>query len=282
MTRLQVDAPRACGAAELQGVVEAQVDRLLSEGILTTAGRVGGGGKARARSAGLRRTNLRELCSPRSMTPQGRDLQAAAQEVRSTGGSAGAGGDGGAHPASGSASARSASPPRRTVKVKLPTYSLGGKRVSLETLLREKINQRTKGGANLLLRQFRELDADLSGSIDKQELSEFLGQYNIRLESAVLDNVMRKYDKDGDGSIDYTEFAKNVLPEDFPSANEPAYKGFQLKSQESPQKPKPHSAPKPDTQWSAAGQPSRPVESIEELLRRKIAARSRGHHLPGV
>ena len=105
MTRLQVDAPRACGAAELQGVVEAQVDRLLSEGILTTAGRVGGGGKARARSAGLRRTNLRELCSPRPMTPQGRDLQAAAQEVRSTGGSAGAGGDGGAHPASGSASA---------------------------------------------------------------------------------------------------------------------------------------------------------------------------------
>ena len=97
MTRLQVDAPRACGAAELQGVVEAQVDRLLSEGILTTAGRVGGSGKARA-------------------------------------------------------SARSASPPRRTVKVKLPTYSLGGKRVSLETLLREKINQRTKGGANLLLR----------------------------------------------------------------------------------------------------------------------------------
>lgn len=279
MTRLQVDAPRACGAAELQGVVEAQVDRLMSEGILTTAGRVGGGGKGRARSAGLRRTNLRELCSPRPMTPQGRDLQAVAKQVRSTGGSAGSGNNGAAaatQPASGPASARSASPSRRTVKVKLPTYSLGGKRVSLETLLREKINQRTRGGANLLLRQFRELDADLSGSIDKQELSEFLGQYNIRLESAVLDNVMRKYDKDGDGSIDYTEFAKNVLPEDFPSANEPAYKGFQLKSQESPQKPKPHSKPNPDNQWSAAGRPSRTVESIEELLRNKIAERQAG------
>ena len=276
MTRLQVDAPRACGAAELKGVVEAQVDRLLSEGILTSNGRVGGA-KGRARSAGLRRNNLRELCTPRPMTPQGRDLQAAAQQVRSRGDSGVSRhtGSGTSAGASGTGSVGSAAPGRRTVKVKLPTYSMGGKRVSLETLLREKINQRTKGGANLLLRQFRELDTDVSGSIDKSELADFLAQYNIRLDSAVLDNVMRKYDKDGDGSIDYTEFARNVLPEDFPSTDEPAYKGFQLKSQESPSKPKARKQG-PDRQWSAAGRPARPVESIEELLRNKITERQAG------
>jgi Ca2+-binding EF-hand superfamily protein len=55
-----------------------------------------------------------------------------------------------------------------------------------------------------LRKAFRAIDKDSSGTIDEKELGMLLDRFNIR--DATAKEIMSKYDKDGNGSIDYHEF----------------------------------------------------------------------------
>ena len=272
VTRLQVESPAVAKTPDIRKVVEAQVKRLMNEG------------EYRPRSAGRVRKDLKEILSSRPATPQGEDVRLTADTL--TGrrpSSASAASRGSRAPAEGPKTAASGagrtqtglSTGRRTERVKLPMYTVMSRRIPLERLLQEKIQQRGKSGANQIMKQFKVLDRDGSGSVDQDELKTFLGHYNVQLKPDVLRNFMRKYDKDGDGTIDYLEFVKHVLPEDFPdNSDEKEHEVFALAAKDS-KKSSRASTPAAPNRLAYKKRPMS-VEQIEETLRQKINQRTRG------
>ena len=57
-----------------------------------------------------------------------------------------------------------------------------------------------------LRQQFRSMDVDQSGTLDKGELRKGLEQFNFGLDDAQIDGVVGTLDRTGDGTIDYEEF----------------------------------------------------------------------------
>ena len=61
------------------------------------------------------------------------------------------------------------------------------------------------------LRQaFRDIDRDKSGSIDKNEIVAEMRRMNMNIDEDVANAISDRFDYDGDGSIDFQEFARGL------------------------------------------------------------------------
>eukprot|EP00744_Colponema_vietnamica_P002348 GILI01003700.1.p1 GENE.GILI01003700.1~~GILI01003700.1.p1 ORF type:complete len:617 (+),score=190.05 GILI01003700.1:99-1949(+) len=81
-----------------------------------------------------------------------------------------------------------------------------------QSMLRDKILQKSKGGPFELRRAFRMFDRDKSGQITAEKFREGLKYFNINLSIEQLKEVLNRYDPNGDGTIDYNEFVRLVMP----------------------------------------------------------------------
>ena len=100
----------------------------------------------------------------------------------------------------------------------MPVYSVAGRRATLDELLREKIQQGSRAGGHQAMKAFRSLCAKGTRA-DREGVRRALERFNIVSTDDVLDAVMTRFDVDGDGVIDFREFATAILPEDFPAAD---------------------------------------------------------------
>eukprot|EP00854_Cymbomonas_tetramitiformis_P011245 gene11245-13291_t len=67
--------------------------------------------------------------------------------------------------------------------ISVPMYTVAGKRMSLEQLLRDKINQRSRGGSHQLRKAFKLVDKDGNGFIDLGEFRQFLSKLHIDMKT---------------------------------------------------------------------------------------------------
>merc|ERR1711865_562192 len=82
--------------------------------------------------------------------------------------------------------------------------------------LRQRLQSKTTGGARQLYNQFKNMDRDNSGTIDATEFQHFLKHWNIEVSTRQVKSIISQLDLDGNGGLDYSEFVKKVLPEDYP------------------------------------------------------------------
>jgi len=60
-------------------------------------------------------------------------------------------------------------------------------------------------------RGFRQLDKDASGSLDKEEFKHILTMFNLQqIPEAVVDKILMLTDYDGDGTVNFAEFARLI------------------------------------------------------------------------
>jgi Ca2+-binding EF-hand superfamily protein len=59
-----------------------------------------------------------------------------------------------------------------------------------------------------LRRAFRTLDEDASGELDREEFKQVMNMFNLGVPDRVMDKLIDLADFDGDGSINYAEFAR--------------------------------------------------------------------------
>merc|ERR1719240_618149 len=59
-----------------------------------------------------------------------------------------------------------------------------------------------------LRRAFRTLDEDASGALDREEFKQVLVMFNLGIPDRVMNKLIDLADFDGDGSINYAEFAR--------------------------------------------------------------------------
>jgi Ca2+-binding EF-hand superfamily protein len=84
---------------------------------------------------------------------------------------------------------------------------------NLEVLIKEKIRLRmpsTETEENALKKLFKFMDSDQSGWVSIEEFDSALKRIGVTLNSSQLSNIFSKYDKDSNGRLDYSEFAKVV------------------------------------------------------------------------
>jgi len=119
--------------------------------------------------------------------------------------------------------------PTRGAPVWVPKYYTppeGARRTwdkdQLETLLRDKINQKTAGSNGKILQAIRLFDRDngiITAAAWRRALPKLVG---IELKDEESMSLFNKYDEDGGGEIDTYEFIENVLPPDFAKRREMA------------------------------------------------------------
>ncbi|KAJ1448797.1 hypothetical protein M885DRAFT_449791, partial [Pelagophyceae sp. CCMP2097] len=78
------------------------------------------------------------------------------------------------------------------------------------TALRREMRRlkRRKGGDFALKDAFRRIDRNGSGAISRGELDAELDRLGVRLTARELDDVLARFDRDGDGRVDYDEFSR--------------------------------------------------------------------------
>ena len=86
---------------------------------------------------------------------------------------------------------------------------------SLQSLLLEKVEQRTYGGPYNLLRSFRKFDNDTTDGkteIDFASFQQCLAKFGINgLPLSAKRKLFDSYDRDGSGTIDFKEFVDGVM-----------------------------------------------------------------------
>jgi len=65
-----------------------------------------------------------------------------------------------------------------------------------------------------LRRAFRTIDEDASGTLDASEVKQILDTFNLGIPDPVLERIISLADFDGDGQINYAEFARIMTSED--------------------------------------------------------------------
>jgi Ca2+-binding EF-hand superfamily protein len=83
----------------------------------------------------------------------------------------------------------------------------------LEALLREKTLERTSNSGKGARAWWKYFDRDGSGAMDRGEFETAMARFNIAAAPEVVDEIMRKYDSNGDGEIDYCEMLRCLVPE---------------------------------------------------------------------
>lgn len=83
----------------------------------------------------------------------------------------------------------------------------------LEALLREKTLERTSNSGKGARAWWKYFDRDGSGAMDRGEFETAMARFNIAAAPEVVEEIMRKYDSNGDGEIDYCEMLRCLVPE---------------------------------------------------------------------
>ena len=156
----------------------------------------------------------------------------------------------------------------------MPVYSVAGRRATLDELLREKIQQGSRAGVHQAMKAFRSLCARGTRA-NREGVRRALERFNIVSTDDILDAVMTRFDVDGDGAIDFREFATAILGEkNFPAddktrGGEDAARGGSAKASAPFVGSAKASAPFVSTLAGAAGT----APAVTRLLREKIAAK---------
>ena len=93
-------------------------------------------------------------------------------------------------------------------------FMIDGVAVDLEEILRDKI-YRKRGGVNMLRKCFKALDKSSNGKISRREFRQFLLPFNLNLSVAALTALVNRFDSNGDNQVDFNEFCKKTLSEDY-------------------------------------------------------------------
>ena len=154
----------------------------------------------------------------------------------------------------------------------LPTVIVDGRaEVPLAEALRQRLEARRGANVSYIVREFRKVDAEGTGFVRAKEVQDFLVRRNIFLSDEQLASVVRAFDTDGNGALDYVEFARAVLPDKFNASPEalaaPTIRsGWVVRDAEA-------------ARLEAAGVPRLTVAgryvTLAELVREKLAARTR-------
>jgi len=59
---------------------------------------------------------------------------------------------------------------------------------------------------------FEFMDSDRNGGLSLQEIQDAFGALGIDVTNQVLQEIMQKFDRDHNGTIDYREFIKGLFP----------------------------------------------------------------------
>ena len=83
----------------------------------------------------------------------------------------------------------------------------------LEALLRKKTLERTSNTGKGARAWWKYFDRDGSGAMDRGEFKTAMAMFNVAASADVVDEMIKKYDSDGDGEIDYCEMLRCLVPE---------------------------------------------------------------------
>lgn len=89
------------------------------------------------------------------------------------------------------------------------------------TLIFEKIKEKLIATSASVTQAFRRLDKDASGFLSMEEFRSIVHGYNFDLTDQELISVMRKFDNNFDGVVNYEEFCNTVLGQDYTPVEAP-------------------------------------------------------------
>ena len=98
--------------------------------------------------------------------------------------------------------------------VRVPVYSVAGRRLSVRELLREKTRSmaRSSDGARRLMRRVAGVDRD--GRIGGETVAAILRSFNVASDADVVDAVTSELDRDADGRVSLAAFVEWALPDE--------------------------------------------------------------------
>ena len=98
--------------------------------------------------------------------------------------------------------------------VRVPVYSVAGRRLSVRELLREKTRSmaRSSDGARRLMRRVAGVDRD--GRIGGETVAAILRSFNVASDADVVDAVTSELDRDADGRVALAAFVEWALPDE--------------------------------------------------------------------
>ena len=158
-------------------------------------------------------------------------------------------------------------------------YSVAGKRVPVDVLLREKILESSKAGSHQRAKAFKSLagSGKVSGKVDRDGIARTLARFNIDSTEEILDGIMSRFDVDGAGYVDLPKFCNFVLPEDFPAATAPAPGGAGRPPGDALRGPRRSTGNRARRRTSSSSPARRgTVERVAALLKEKIREKFQG------
>lgn len=114
-------------------------------------------------------------------------------------------------------------PPLTTAQVK-EMYEYAQSRVNsqrvenMEQMLRQKLNQRTRGGGFALRRAFTFFDRDGSGGVSTEELRQGLRDFGLQYSDEEVAALMAKFDKEYKNEVDYSNFVDHIMKDSWSGA----------------------------------------------------------------
>ena len=98
--------------------------------------------------------------------------------------------------------------------VRVPVYSVAGRRLSVRELLREKTRSmaRSSDGARRLMRRVTGVDRD--GRVGGETVAAILRSFNVASDADVVDAVTSELDRDADGRVALAAFLEWALPDE--------------------------------------------------------------------
>jgi Ca2+-binding EF-hand superfamily protein len=85
----------------------------------------------------------------------------------------------------------------------------------IEQMLQDKMVARSAGGSKEVRNIWASFDADKSGHITPDEFDTVLKSFNMHLDRPTLMQLIKRYDQDFDGRLNYNEFSRKLFPQSF-------------------------------------------------------------------